>query len=87
MTDLSQQQKTRLHAHEEEDEEEEGEGEEVVYQAKNGASAGTSTSTDPHAGNGSLLTADAGAANLYTFSPADLKSDMDKMKSLLHLKP
>ena len=86
MTDVRSQVRARLETHEEADE-----NEDIVYESKSeGASPGLemmgakSKSTQ---GNGSMFTADAASANLYTFSPSELKSDMDKMKGLLHLKP
>lgn len=79
MTDLSQQ-KSRLQTHEEVDEN----AEDVVYESK-GASA------PAPAGNGALthegIKLDDTSPNLYTFSPSELKADMEKVKGLLHHKP
>ncbi|XP_067930214.1 solute carrier family 12 member 4-like isoform X2 [Watersipora subatra] len=79
MTDLSHQ-KSKLHTHEEADEEN---ADDVVYDAQQPLS---DTAGKSKSGNGSLF-ADSESANAYTFSPSDLKSGMDKMKGLLHLKP
>lgn len=78
LTDVSSGARGRLHTHEELDE-----SEDIVYEASNGG-GGTSAAAP---GNGSLHAESSAAANLYTFSPSELKSDMDKMKGLLHLKP
>ncbi|KAF6038581.1 SLC12A4 [Bugula neritina] len=80
MTDLTNQ-KSRLHTHEEVDEN----TEDILYSSEGagGVSNGPSSSMT---GNGALQVNNE-TQNLYTFSPSDLKSDMDKMKGLLHLKP
>lgn len=67
-----------------------------MYDARGGAAATTKSTAGN--GNGSLKPpGDAtdgldsanpnSQANLYTFSPAELKADMDKVKGLLHIKP
>lgn len=88
MTDVRSQVRARLETHEEE---EADENEDIVYESKSEGATPGGDLTGPRSkstqGNGSLFTADATSANLYTFSPSELKSDMDKMKGLLHLKP
>ena len=75
MTDLNQQ-KSKLHTHAEVDEEN---TDDIVYEADKGAASGSAP-----AGNGRLQATDPASANLYTFSPAELKANMDKMKELPH---
>jgi len=90
MTDVSSQVRNRLQTHEELDE-----SEDVHYEANKDdvpdGGAAESKKSAKSAGNGTQYTytaeSAASAANLYTFSPSELKSDMDKMKGLLHLKP
>lgn len=79
MTDLANPRV--LHSHPEVNEDEEH----VEFEAK---SLGAPTATGPPS-NGALSATpqSMSAANLYTFSPAELKTDMQKVKDLLHLKP
>jgi len=75
MQDISKSARSQLDTHMEEDEDEE-----VEYAAKGGN--GTAARSQ-HLPKPDTYT----QSNLYTFTPTDLKHDMDQMKDLLHLKP